>query len=125
MFIGTHILFYSAEPDADRAFLRDVLGFPYVDTGHNWLIFKMPLAEAGVHPLEGPNTPGESRSAMLPAQIWMMVADIEAARVRLAEHQVETAAPQNEGWGLSTSFALPSGARLGIYQPLHPTALEL
>lgn len=125
MFIGSHVLFYSAEPDADRAFMRAVPGFPFVDTGHNWLIFKLPAAEAGVHPLDGPNMPGASANAMLPALISMMAADIEAARSELAAKGISTEPAENEGWGLSTSLPLPSGARLGLYQPLHPTALEL
>jgi hypothetical protein len=129
---GTHMLFYSADPLADRNFLRDVLGFKYVDMGHDWLIFKLPPAEAGVHPLEGPNTP---EAALMPERgpgggfmistIWLMVDDVEAARQQLADKGVEAAEAHNEGWGISTSFALPSGARLGLYQPLHEVALDL
>lgn len=133
MFLGTHILFYSADPLADRHFLRDVLGFPFVDTGHDWLIFKLPPVEAGVHPMEGPNMPREAvggaaageGSDFMVATVWLMVEDIAAATAKLAAHGVECPEPQNEGWGISTSFALPSGARLGLYQPLHPVALGL
>ena len=124
---GTHLLFYSADPTADRSFLRDVLGLKYVDTGHNWLIFKLPPAEAGVHPLEGPNKP-EGASAdggFMTATVWLMVDDIEAARAELAAKDVKAAEAENEGWGISTSFALPSGARLGLYQPLHEIAIDL
>jgi catechol 2,3-dioxygenase-like lactoylglutathione lyase family enzyme len=53
MITGAHILLYSQDPDADRAFLRDVLGFPFVDVGHGWLIFALPAAEAAVHPAGG------------------------------------------------------------------------
>jgi catechol 2,3-dioxygenase-like lactoylglutathione lyase family enzyme len=129
---GTHLLLYSADPLADRAFLRDVLGFKYVDTGHDWLIFKLPPAEAGVHPLEGPNKPGAALAdergpggEFMVATVWLMVDDIEAARQELAGKGVDAAEAENEGWGHSTSFPLPSGARLGLYQPLHPLALEL
>ena len=131
MFMGTHLLFYSSDPSADRAFLRDVLGFKYVDTGHDWLIFKLPPAEAGVHPMEGPNMPAAAQggsadgSGFMVATVWMMVEDIEAERTRLSSHGVDCPEAVNEGWGIMTSFALPSGARLGLYQPLHPTALEL
>lgn len=140
MFIGTHLLLYSADPGADRAFLRDVLGFRYVDTGHDWLIFKLPPAEAGVHPLGGENLPpeaalpakvadGDSASAatgsFAVATVWLLVEDIAAARAELSAKGVESPEPQNEGWGISTSLALPSGARLGLYQPLHETALGL
>jgi hypothetical protein len=43
----------------------------------------------------------------------------------LAELGVSVAPPDDQGWGIATSFALPSGAKLGLYQPLHETALEL
>jgi catechol 2,3-dioxygenase-like lactoylglutathione lyase family enzyme len=133
MFSGTHILFYSADPPADRAFMREVLGFPFVDTGHDWLIFKLPTAEAGVHPQEGPNMPRAALvgadeaegGGFMVATVWMMVVDVAAAVAKLAAKGVDCPEPQNEGWGISTSFALPSGARLGLYQPLHPTALAL
>lgn len=133
MFLGTHILFYSADPLADRRFLRDGLGFPCVDTGQDWLIFKLPPVEAGVHPLAGPNMPraaaegiseGEGGNFMV-ATVWLMVEDIAAATAKLAALGVDCPPPLNEGWGISTTFALPSGARLGLYQPLHPVALEL
>jgi catechol 2,3-dioxygenase-like lactoylglutathione lyase family enzyme len=129
MITGTHLLLYSADPEADRAFLRDVLGFKYVETHPGWLIFKLPVAEAGVHPLEGPNMPsaagaGEGSEFMV-ATVWLMVDDIEAARAELAGKGVESAAAVNEGWGIHTSIALPGGGRLGLYQPLHEVALGL
>jgi catechol 2,3-dioxygenase-like lactoylglutathione lyase family enzyme len=143
MFTGTHLLLYSADPAADRAFLRDVLGFKYVDTGHDWLIFQLPPAEAGVHPLEGPNMPpaaagqadgaAESTAAgqepVLPpfatATVWLMCSDIVATMGVLAELGVSVMPPQDEGWGIATSFPLPSGARLGLYQPRHEVAVGL
>jgi len=33
-----HIVIYSKNAEADRAFFRDVLGFKSVDAGHGWLI---------------------------------------------------------------------------------------
>ncbi|MFC0850246.1 hypothetical protein ACFH04_42005 [Streptomyces noboritoensis] len=48
---------YSTDADADRAFIRDVLGFPGVDAGQGWLIFGFPPAELAVHPTRtSPNT---------------------------------------------------------------------
>ena len=47
---GAHSILYSTNPEADRAFLRDVLGFPHVDAGGGWLIFGLPPAEVAVHP---------------------------------------------------------------------------
>jgi catechol 2,3-dioxygenase-like lactoylglutathione lyase family enzyme len=44
MIFGAHVIVYSKDGDADRRFLRDVLGFPSVDAGHGWLIFALPPA---------------------------------------------------------------------------------
>ena len=50
MIRGVHTMFYSSEPEAFRAFLRDKLGFPFTDVGEGWLIFEMPEADMGCHP---------------------------------------------------------------------------
>ena len=50
MIKGVHTMFYSSEPEALRAFLRDKLGFPYSDVGDGWLIFELPEADMGCHP---------------------------------------------------------------------------
>ena len=52
--VGAHMLLYTSEPEALRATLRDVFGWKHVDAGEGWLIFKLPPAELGVHPAEGP-----------------------------------------------------------------------
>ena len=49
---GAHSIIYSTDAEADRAFLRDVLGLPGVDVGHGWLIFALPPSEVAVHPAE-------------------------------------------------------------------------
>ena len=38
MITGAHVILYSTNPDADRAFLRDVLTLTNVDVGDGWLI---------------------------------------------------------------------------------------
>ena len=50
MITGAHVILYSTDADADRAFFRDVLEYPSVDAGHGWLIFALPPAELAVHP---------------------------------------------------------------------------
>ncbi len=50
MITGAHIIVYSKDPEADRAFFRDILNFSSVDAGHGWLIFALPPAEAAFHP---------------------------------------------------------------------------
>jgi hypothetical protein len=50
MITGAHSIIYSRNPEADRAFLRDVLKLPLVDASDGWLIFGLPPAELAVHP---------------------------------------------------------------------------
>jgi catechol 2,3-dioxygenase-like lactoylglutathione lyase family enzyme len=34
MIFGAHVIIYSRDASADRAFFQDVLGYPSVDAGH-------------------------------------------------------------------------------------------
>jgi len=43
---GFHALIYSDDPPATRAFLRDVLDWPFVDAHGGWLIFKIRRARS-------------------------------------------------------------------------------
>jgi len=52
MIVGSHVIIYSRDDAADRAFLRDVLKLPYVDVGGGWLIFGLPPSEVAIHPTE-------------------------------------------------------------------------
>jgi hypothetical protein len=36
MISGAHVIIYSTDPEADRAFFRDVLKLPNVDLGEGW-----------------------------------------------------------------------------------------
>ena len=49
MISGAHVIVYSKDAEADRAFFRDVLGFKSVDGGHGWLIFALPPGEAAFY----------------------------------------------------------------------------
>jgi catechol 2,3-dioxygenase-like lactoylglutathione lyase family enzyme len=116
MFTGAHVVLYSSDPEADRGFLRDVLGFRGVDAGEGWLIFKLPPAEAAVHPTEGQPK----------HELYLMCPDIKMALADLAARGVTIAHPVREmSWGLWVAIKLPSGAELSLYQPRHPTAYDL
>lgn len=116
MISGTHIIIYSQDAEADRAFIRDVLGFDGVDAGQGWLIFKLPPAEVAVHPTEG-----DSKH-----ELYLMCDDIRQVLDRLAAKGVEIARPvSDQGWGLLASIRLPSGAEQPVYQPRHPVAHDL
>ncbi len=116
MFTGSHVILYSASADEDRAFLRDQLAFASVDAGHGWLIFKLPPAEIAVHP-----TDGEPRH-----ELYFMCADVERTLERLTEAGARIITPvSDQRWGRVAEIALPSGTRLGIYEPRHPVAYDL
>ena len=113
MITGAHAIFYSTDAEADRLFLRDLLGTPSVDAGGGWLIMALPPAEIAVHPTEG--SPRQ--------ELYLMCDDIEAkVREVTANGATVEGAISDQGWGLLATVRLPSGGPLGIYQPRHPLA---
>ena len=109
MIIGAHAIIYSTDPEADRAFLRDVLRFTSVDVGGGWLIFGLPPSEVAVHP---------SRKNDL-HEIYLMCDDVGAFIEEMKGHDIACGPVQNPGWGLLTQLELPGGGKLGVYQPRH------
>ena len=109
MIIGAHSIIYSKDPEADRAFLRDVLGLPNVDVGEGWLIFGLPPAEVAVHP--------SSENDL--HEFYFMCEDIQSLVTSLSKRKVTCTPVQNLGWGLLTQMKLPGGGQLGVYQPRH------
>lgn len=108
MIHGAHIMIFSNDEQADRAFLRDVLGLSWIDGGGGWLIFKLPPAELGVH--DGPNDTH---------QLYLMCEDMQAFLAAMAARNVEAGAVETKGWGISTNVKLPGGGTLGVYEPHH------
>jgi hypothetical protein len=109
MISGAHSIIYSTHPEADRAFLRDVLRLPNVDVGDGWLIFGLPPAEVAVHPSEENDV----------HEFYLMCDDVEAFCAEMKKHGVACGSRQNLGWGVLTQVALPGGGKLGVYQPRH------
>lgn len=115
MITGSHVIVYSTDAEADRAFFRDVLEYPHVDAGDGWLIFRLPPAEVAVHPTDG-----------APAhELYLMCDDITATVAELAAGGVTCAPVSDAGWGLLTRIRLPGGGELGLYEPRHLRATEL
>ena len=109
MIIGAHSIIYSTSPDADRAFLRDVLKLTNVDVGDGWLIFGLPPAEVAVHPSEVNDV----------HEFYLMCDDVEALIAEMTGRGIASSPVQDEGWGLITQLTLPGGGKLGMYQPRH------
>ena len=111
MITGIHAVIYSRDANADRAFFRDVLGFPSVDAGDGWLIFAAPPSEVACHPSEN-NSKHE---------LYLMSDNVQAEIARLDEKGIKCTSVTDERWGLLTMIRLPGGGELGLYEPRHPT----
>lgn len=109
MISGAHAIIYSKKPEADRAFLRDVLELGSVDVGDGWLIFGLPPSEVAVHPSEKNNV----------HELYFLVDDVEKFVAAMAKRDVKCGPVLNRGWGLLTEVQLPGGGKLGVYQPRH------
>ena len=117
MIIGAHSVIFSTNPDADRAFLRDVLKLTHVDVGGGWLIFGLPPAEVAVHPSEENDV----------HELYLMCDDVESFVTDVTKHGIECGTVEDLGWGLITRLTVPGGGKLGIYQPRHarPEAMSV
>jgi hypothetical protein len=109
MIIGAHSIIYSTNAEADRAFLRDVLGLSHVDVGDGWLIFGLPPAEVAVHPSSNNDV----------HEFYLMCDDVRGLMDEMQLHGITCAAVEDLGWGVRTHVMLPGGGQLGIYQPRH------
>ena len=108
MISGSHVMIFSADPEADRIFLRDMLELPCIDSGGGWLIFKLPPAELGVH--------GGTNGFH---QLYLICDDLDATIAELEAKGVGTQEVATQDWGRSTGVTLPGGGTLGIYEAHH------
>ena len=97
MIIGAHSIIYSTDPEADRAFFRDVLGMPNVDVGGGWLIFGLPPAELAVHPSDKNDL----------HKFYLMCADLDALMEYMSKRKIVCSPVHREQWGLLTDVTLP------------------
>jgi catechol 2,3-dioxygenase-like lactoylglutathione lyase family enzyme len=109
MISGAHIIIYSKDADADRAFFKNVLKFGYVDDTGGWLVFKVPPAELGVHPSDENDL----------HEFFLMCDDLDAEMAALKKAGVPCTPPSTQPWGVATQITLPGGGKLGLYQPRH------
>jgi len=112
---GAHIVIYTKDPEADRAFFRDVLKFSSVDAGHDWLIFAMPPLEAAFHDSENNDQ----------HELYLMCDDIAATLEDLKSKNVKVSDVSERPWGKVATFTLPGGGKVGVYEPKHPSPLKL
>jgi predicted enzyme related to lactoylglutathione lyase len=125
MITAVHTLIYADDPDRARAFFRDVIGWPFRDTGGGWLIFRSGPSELGVHPTSGGDgesawsTPEHHEISLMCDDIQVTVADLRAKGVEFVRGIVD------DGFGWTTVFQVPGAGTVLLYQPKHPTSYDL
>jgi catechol 2,3-dioxygenase-like lactoylglutathione lyase family enzyme len=112
---GAHVVIYSKDSEADRAFFRDVLQFPCVDAGHGWLMFAMPPLEAAFHDSESNDQ----------HELFLMCDDLASTLEDLRSKNVTVSEVGEQRWGKLATLTLPGGGKIGIYEPKHPSPLTL
>ena len=113
MIKGVHTMFYSAEADALRTFIRDKLRFPYTDVGEGWLIFDLPEAEMGCHPADPTDgaVSGTHDISFYCDDIHKTVAELKARGVEFIDEVAD------HGYGLVTHFKMPGNCEVQLYEP--------
>jgi hypothetical protein len=112
MISGVHVIVFSPEAEALRAFLKDVVGLGSIDAGDGWPIFALPPAELAVHPAE-----------LNRHELYLQTDDLDAAIAALVAKGVRLArSVTTQPWGRATAIALPDGSELALYEPSHPRA---
>jgi hypothetical protein len=114
MIHGAHVVIFSKNAEADRAFFRDVLKYPFEDAGHGWLIFALPPAEVAVHPSDENNS----------HELFLMCDDVHAFVSDMKTRKIECSPIEELRWGSVTRLTLPGGGALGVYQPKHPSPIK-
>jgi predicted enzyme related to lactoylglutathione lyase len=122
---AVHTLVYAEDPDAARAFFRDVLGWPHIDAHDGWLIFRTGPSELGVHPTAG-GSDDQQWSAEQHHQITLMCDDIEQTVIELAAKGAKFAGEvRDEGFGRTTVLKVPGAGDMLLYQARHQPAYDL
>lgn len=124
MITALHTLVYTSEPEATRAFFRDVLRFPYADTGGGWLIFRTGPSELGVHPNAWEHG-GETGGTDQQFDLSLICDDLAATMAELAERGAAFAGDVAEQeWGRTVRLVVPGAGEMTLYQPTYqPPAL--
>jgi catechol 2,3-dioxygenase-like lactoylglutathione lyase family enzyme len=111
---GAHVVVYSKDAEADRAFFRDILGFRSVDARHGWLIFAVPAAELAFHPHDQNNK----------HEMFFTCDDLKVQVAALQKKGVQVGEISEEQWGARTTISLPGGGAIRLHEPKHAVTFE-
>ena len=120
-----HALVYAEDPEAARAFFRDVLRLPGVDTGGGWLIFRTGPSEMGVHPSSWEGVGGGAQGTDQAFDLSFMCDDLEETMAELRERGAELDGDVvDQGWGRTVGVRVPGAGTITVYEPTYdPPAL--
>jgi catechol 2,3-dioxygenase-like lactoylglutathione lyase family enzyme len=127
MITAVHLLIYSDDAEATRLFLRDVLGWPFVEEpdAPGWLIFKSGPSEVGAHPTHQIHE-GVTYDSPRHHSISLMCDDLGRTMAELESKGAEFTGPVNEeSFGLTVMLKVPGADDIMLYEPRHPTAYKL
>jgi catechol 2,3-dioxygenase-like lactoylglutathione lyase family enzyme len=122
-----HLLIYSDDPEATRSFLRDVLGWSYVEEPNapGWLIFKTGSSELGVHPTHSLYE-GVTYDYPRHHSISLMCDDLAQTMAELESKGAVFSGPvEEQDYGITVMLKVPGADDLMLYEPRHPTAYDL
>jgi predicted enzyme related to lactoylglutathione lyase len=127
MITAVHLLIYSDDPEATRSFLRDVVGWSFVDEPEapGWLIFKSGPSEVGAHPTHQ-TYHGQTYDYPRHHSISLMCDDLARTMAELESKGAEFAgAVEEQVYGITVMLKVPGADDIMLYEPRHPTAYNL
>jgi len=78
-----------------------------------------------VHPATESFIQRHAEHDLLGTVLYLMCDDLPATVKTLEARSIRCTEILKAEWGITTTVRLPSGGQIGLYQPGHPTALEL
>lgn len=128
MIIALHALLYSEDPPTTRAFLRDVLGWPFLEnaeSGPGWLIFRSGPSELAAHPSSW-TYEGQTTNVGVHHEISLICDDLTATMDELRAKGAEfSGEPVDYGWGLMINLRIPAAGEVQLYQPSYKPSYDL
>ena len=104
MIKGIHAMFYSSKEEELRSYLRDKLDLRSFDIGGGWLIFDLPGAGVGCHPVDLEK--GRNSGAQ---HVSFYCDDIRGTVAELSATETE--------WGFAASLMAPADFEIVLFQP--------
>ncbi|WP_426624439.1 VOC family protein [Leifsonia sp. McL0607] len=122
MITGLHAIVYSDDPEATRAFFREVLVWPFIEARPGWPIFDTGASETAAHPRtwEGSDQPYAQRH-----ELSLLCDDLDATMEELRTRGATFAGEVDERpYGRCVFLEVPGLEPMLMYQPLYSPAWE-